>query len=380
LTQVPAGRRVLHAIGDFGTISESFLTDRLVEIDRAGWESWVGTQAVANRDLFPYPPDERLLRGPSSILARVLRREAWPMDRFIAAANPHVVHAHFGWTAAEVLPAVKRAGLPLVAGFHGYDATVFPRYGWVDLESEDLPPERADDPYSCLFDEVDCVLVVSRFLEGRLRELGLRRRIEVVPSGIRLSEFPFRGPRTDASETRLIFVGRQVAYKGLDVLLRALSQLPGVTLDVVGGGPGLEGSRALAEEAGVSARVAFHGEVSRAAVLRALRAADVLVAPSRTMPSGQAEGLGNVIKEALAVGLQVVATRNGGIPEAVPPALLDELVPESDADALAQRLAALIGDRRAWDERAKVGRQWVEQTFDWTRLAPRITAVYDDLA
>jgi glycosyltransferase involved in cell wall biosynthesis len=75
----------------------------------------------------------------------------------------------------------------------------------------------------------------------------------------------------------------------------------------------------------------------------------------------------------------VVATRNGGIPEAVPPALRDELVPESDADALAQRLAALIGDPRGWDERANVGRQWVEQTFDWTRLARRITAVYDDL-
>ncbi len=374
------GRRVLHAITEFGTISESFLADRLVEIDRAGWQSWVGTLSVANRDLFPYPPDERLLRPSTSLIARAIRRGRWPMSRFIEEAQPRLVHAHFGWTAADVLPDVKKAGLPLVAGFHGYDTTVYPNYGWVDLASDEVPARRADNPYRRLFEEVDCVLVVSRFLEQLLRELGFRGRAEVVPSGIRLNEFPFRGPRDVEDEPRLLFVGRQVAYKGLDVLLRALKLVPGVALDVLGDGPSLERSRALADEAGLTGRVTFHGALPRAAVRSALQASDVLVAPSRTMPTGQAEGLSNVIKEALSIGLQVVATRNGGIPEVVPPSLRGELVPEDDAEALAERVEALIADRHAWHERARVGREWVEQTFDWSRLAPRITSVYDELA
>jgi colanic acid/amylovoran biosynthesis glycosyltransferase len=115
-------------------------------------------------------------------------------------------------------------------------------------------------------------------------------------------------------------------------------------------------------------------------VVRALHAADILVVPSRTMPSGQAEGLSNVVKEGLAVGLPVVATRNGGIPEVVPPQYVGELVPDTDAAALADRIAALVDERDQWEERARAGRRWVEEAFDWRLLAGRIAAVYDELA
>ncbi len=392
MTPAEGGRRVLHAISEFGTISQSFLVDRLVELERTGWEAWVGTLAVTNRELFPYPPDERVLRParpalPARVVARFTRRHrrapSWPIDRYIARARPQLVHAHFGWTAAQTLPAVKRAGLPLVAGFHGYDATVFPRYGFIDLASQSMPPPLRQDPYRRLFDEVDCVLAVSRFIERKLRELGFTGRVEVVPSGIRLHEFPFRGVREDDRECRVLFVGRLVPYKGLDVLIRALAQLKskvaGLRLDVVGDGPTLEPSRMLARELGLADRIAFHGARPRTGVVNAMQASDILVAPSKTMPTGQAEGLSNVVKEALAVGLPLVASDNGGIPEVVPPPYREELVPENDADALADRLAAIVADRGKWQERASIGREWVESTFDWGRLAPRIASVYDEL-
>jgi colanic acid/amylovoran biosynthesis glycosyltransferase len=386
---------VLHTVEAFGTISQSFLTDRILELDRLGWESWVGTLSVANRELFPFPPDGRLLFGERPALAmrgarrlRRLRRRpqdpTWPMERFIATARPSLVHAHFGWTAAEVLPAVRRAGLPIVVGFHGYDVTVFPKHGHIDLASEATPPHRNGDRYRMLFAEADRVLVVSRFLEARLRALGYGGRVDVVPSGIRLADFPFRGPRADRAEIRLLFVGRQVAYKGLDVLLRALAALesehPGMRLDVIGDGPTRRKSRRLARRLGLGRRVLFHGERSRPEVVTALHAADILVVPSRTMPSGQAEGLSNVVKEGLAVGLPVVATRNGGIPEVVPPQYVGELVPDTDAAALADRIAALVDERDQWEERARAGRRWVEEAFDWRLLAGRIATVYDELA
>ena len=103
----------------------------------------------------------------------------------------------------------------------------------------------------------------------------------------------------------------------------------------------------------------------------------MLVAPSRTASTGQAEGLGNVTKEAFAVGLQVVATANGGLPETIPPAYRSELVPEGDPLSLAKQLAALLDRRSGWPARAEVGRQWVQQSFDWRRLAPRIAGAYE---
>ena len=98
------------------------------------------------------------------------------------------------------------------------------------------------------------------------------------------------------------------------------------------------------------------------------------------MPTGQAEALSNVITRALAVSVAVVARRSGGIPEAVPPSFRAELVPEDDAVAVEERIAALLEERAGWDERARIGRAWVEKDFDWKKLAPRIASVYETLS
>jgi colanic acid/amylovoran biosynthesis glycosyltransferase len=388
-----AGKRVLHAFTEFGIVTEGFLTERIAELDRLGWEGWVATRSVVNRGLFPFPPESRFLLARPRVVWRALNRlsprsryglhtSRW-MARPIATARPALVHAHFGWTAAEVLPAVKRFRLPLVAGFHGDDATVFRRHGFIDQRLVSLKLPFGWDPYRRLFDEVDAVLVVSRFLEGKLRRLGFEREVHVVPSGICLGDFPYQGPRPDDGELRLLFVGRHVAYKGLDVLLRALTHLqahvPAVRLDVIGDGPLQERSHALAAELGIARQVIFHGAQPRAEVVRALQAADVLVAPSRTTPIGEAEALGNVTKEAMAVGLQVVATRHGGLPETFPPRWQKELVPENDARALADRIMELLNDRGSWPERALHGRAWVEEAFDWPKLGERIASVYEQV-
>jgi colanic acid/amylovoran biosynthesis glycosyltransferase len=151
-------------------------------------------------------------------------------------------------------------------------------------------------------------------------------------------------------------------------------------LEVIGDGPQRHQCEALAERLGVDRRIAFHGFRPHADVLELLRRSDVLVMPSLTATTGQAEALGNVAKEALAVGLEVAATNNGGIPETVPPELRDELVPEKSPAALADRLVELWRDRDQWSGRAERGRRWVEETFDWRKLAPLIAAVYRDAA
>jgi colanic acid/amylovoran biosynthesis glycosyltransferase len=389
----PGGRRVLHAVTEFGVISQPFIPERMWALERLGWQAWVATRSVANRDLFPFPPDARVIATrrrslPHRALGRLAgryrspRHASWWTQGAIAEARPALVHAHFGWTAAEVLPVVKGAALPLVAGFHGYDLTVFPTYGAIDLGGETHSPRRRHRPYARLLRELDLALVVSRFLEGRLRALGFEGTVEVVPTGISLADFPFRGPRRrENAGTRLLFIGRQVPYKGLDVLLRAVSRLavdrPDLRLDVVGDGPLRGRNEALARELGLARLVRFHGALSRREVVRRLQASDVLVAPSKTVATGQAEGLGNVTKEALAVGLQVVATTNGGLPETIPPAYRDELVPEDDPIALSGRIDRLLGDRASWPARARAGREWVEETFDWDRVAPRIASAYE---
>lgn len=383
---------MLHSVLGFGSASETFIVDRMLELDRLGWEAWVGAKWMVRDPVFEFPPPERVFTPrPRDSLMRRLRpslagKDWWWLERPIGRVRPQLIHAHFGWTGREAMGAAERHGIPLCVGFHGYDATVYPRYGFDAHDSaggRTMPSGLYDD----LFHGAACVFATSNFIASKLRELGCERQIEVVPSGIRLDAFPFRGPREGAApeDYRIVFVGRLVPYKGLDLAIRAVAELAAggssaPALTVVGEGPARAEYEALAESLGVAERVDFRGRRRRPEVLEALNASDVLVLPSRTTAAGQAEGLGNVVKEALAVGLEVAVTDNGGLPEAMPPDRWCELVPEGDPTALAARLEALGEIRAEWPERSRNGRRWVEDAYDWRDLALQLDAAYRRVA
>lgn len=380
---------MLHARGGLGAATETFIVDRMLELERLGWEAWVAAMWEDSSGLEGFPPPERVFMArrrdrwsarAAFLAGRRRSREigSWWLEPAIAAASPELIHAHFGWTGTWALPAARRHSLPLVVGFHGYDVLVYPRYGF-DGSANRPKRVHSDGVYEELFAEAARILVTSRFLAARLRDLGCDRAIDVIPSGIHLERFPFRGPREDPSEYRLAFVGRLIPYKGIDVALRAVDAvrkaIPGVSLDVIGDGPERARAEALAAERSLAVR--FHGFRKHNEVANLLARSDVLVFPSRTTATGQAEALGNVVKEALAVGLPVAASNSGGISETIPPELRAELVPENDAAALAARLIALWEGRDRWGERTALGRRWVERMFDWRQLGPRIADAYE---
>jgi len=371
-------RRVAHVMRDYGRPTETFVADTIANLEALGWEGWVVAGAVGNRDWFAHPPDHRVLlarrpatwrriAGRLSAGSPVERGAAWYTPG-ILSARPAIVHAHFGWAGPLAAPAAARLGVPLAVTFHATDVTVWPH--------QDARNQRA---YERLFGHVALALAVSRFTEGKLREAGFSGPVAIEPAGVSLSELPFRGARADADETRLLFVGRLVPRKGLDVLLRALARLEArerLALAVVGDGPARAASEALAAQLGLASRVTFRGALPKAEVAAALREADVLVMPSRLMPDGEAEGSPTVLKEALAVGLAVVATDTGGTREVLPPELRDELAEQGSPDAFAAQLGRVLEARGEWSARADRGRRWVEQEFDAARLAQRLADRY----
>ena len=391
-----SGGRVLHLIEQLGAPSETFLTDRMVELDRLGWEAWAAARGLAETSFVPFPPAERtlVLRRRAAVAARLRaavgagRGDApeW-IERGIRRARPDLLHAHFGWNGLAAMASARSHRLPLVVGLHGYDVCVYPHHGMRPPPSAgaESPPRGAapEEVYEELFSLAASVVVNSRFLERRLRDLGYAHPVDVIPSGIRLEEFPFRGPRSDPGDGRppcLLYVGRLVEYKGLDTAIHALGglgdELARARLDVVGEGPQRPAYERLVNELGLQGRVEFHGAGTRAEVVAAFGRADLLVAPARTLDSGQAEALGNVIKEALAVGLEVVATNHGGHPEVLPPERRAELIPEDDPAALSAAIHGRWARRDGWPERARRGRDWVAEHFDWHALAPRLATIY----
>lgn len=375
--------RVAHVLLRFIEQSETFIPDTILELERQGWRGTVIAQQLVNREHFPYPPDGsiRLARRPpprTLLLNRLLlrnlpqRQASWLLPQ-LAATAPDLVHAHFGHVAAAAAPAARRLGLPLIASFHGTDATSYPRH-----------QRWARRSYRELFSTVECVIVPSRFLAGKLLDAGYLGRVEIVPAGLRLERLPFADARAPqpGEPARLLLVARQWPVKGTDVLLRALpavaARVPEVRLDVIGYGEELEQNAALARRLGIAERVRFLGPRPHADTLAAIRAAHLVVVPSRRAPNGDEESSSLVAREALASGIQVVATRSGGIAENFPPEHRCELVPPGDPEALAARICELLRSTEQWPARAARARAWVQSQFDSRRMAERLAAIYEE--
>jgi len=390
-TSARGPRRVVHVMQAFGVPSEPFIADAIAETDRLGWEAWLAPETIQHPGWFSFPPDERVIRPVEpSLPARALERLSLTPGADRSAARllpgaipvrPALVHAHFGWAGLPALPLARRLGVPLLVSFHGSDVTVAARFRRRELLRR--LSRKGGHRYSRLFPALPRVTAVSGFLERLIRDLGFEGRIDIVPAGVCLERFPFREPARKGP-LKLVFVGRQVPVKGFDVLLRALptvlARFPETSLTALGDGPQRASNELLARELGIASRVEFQGDRRPAEVSEQLHRSDMLVLSSRTMADGAAEGGAPVvIKEALAVGLPVVATDGGGTPEAVPPQLRDELAPPGDATALAARICDVASMREDWPRRARIGRDYVEREFDCRRIADRLARIYEEL-
>jgi colanic acid/amylovoran biosynthesis glycosyltransferase len=226
---------------------------------------------------------------------------------------------------------------------------------------------------------------VCDFLGRRLVELGAPpERIVVHRTGIDLERWPHRtaAPAGDRS-LRLVTVGRLVEKKGIEYVLRAVRILVDRGRDVeyriLGDGPRRDRLIALVAELGLGDRVTLHGRHQQAKVREGMAESDVLVAASVTAADGDEEGIPNVLKEAMALGLPVVGTRHAGIPELIEDGVSGFLVPERDEGTLADALERLARDPGRWAAMGRAGRAKIEMEYDIHRLNDRLAGLLEAL-
>jgi colanic acid/amylovoran biosynthesis glycosyltransferase len=148
---------------------------------------------------------------------------------------------------------------------------------------------------------------------------------------------------------------------------------------ILGDGPRRARLAALAAELGVKDRVTLHGRHGQETVRAGLERSDVLVAGSVTAADGDEEGIPNVLKEAMALGLPVVGTRHAGIPELIEDGVSGVLVPERDEAALADALQRLAREPGRWTAMGRAGRAKIEMEYDIDRLNDRLAGLLEGL-
>ena len=255
------------------------------------------------------------------------------MYKSLQSYRPKVLHAHFGRGGALALPIAQRLGIPLYVTYHGGDATKFTH------ERKRLLPTIYQRRLAAVQDYANGFLCVSGFVARRLEAQGFPKN-KLITHYIGIDIANMQAPTL--RDGRLLFIGRLVAKKGVNVLLTAVRMLHQTDeaknikgLDIAGTGPELGHLREMAN--GIP-NISFLGWQTPEQLALRMRSCSAVVVPSHQAPNGDCEGLPTVILEAIRAGCPVITTNHAGIPEIITDNDSGILAIENDSNSLASAL------------------------------------------
>jgi glycosyltransferase involved in cell wall biosynthesis len=314
-------------------IAGAFIQDAVGALRAEGLEVTVVTPAAVRHFGIAYGHGipGNLRRSPWKLLALPLFLLSFVREARRAARGADVVHAH--WLPSGFIGLLT--GKPVVVQAWGSDVELARRAPWL---------------FRPMLRRARVLLAASESLAHELRLLGATD-VRVVPSGVEIPE-TIRAP---VEPPHILYAGRLSKEKGVLELIQAAHDLP---LVVVGDGP-------LRSQ--VPGAVGF---VAPAEIGAYLERASVVACPSRR------EGYGVIARQAMAYGRPVVATRVGGLADAVIDGETGLLVPPGDVPALRQALETLLGDRELRASLGSAGRRQAASTFGLAVAARATTAAY----
>lgn len=318
----------------------------------------------------------RIVRAPCR--STVLNTPIDPaVGRVLKGLGADVVHLHYPppVTSYFAVRAMQKSTVPLCLTYH-CDLYLPGPFGRVLTEAF----QRIF--LTQILDRVDRIIVHTRSY-GMTSAVLRGRRLEIIPSVVDLERFR---PGLDASDIRrdlsldgkrvLAFTGRLVPHKGVQVILRALAELPeDVVLLAIGTGPRLADLRRLAYRLGVPHRVRFLTEVSDADLPRYLCAADLFVFPSQN----RLEGFGLAVAEAMAVGLPVITADMPGVREVIEPGENGLLAEPLMAADLASRIREILADDAMRRRMGAAARTRAEERYGVEKVTGQLLRLYAEV-
>lgn len=322
---------------------------------------------------FRYASDEfeRLAYGPG-ILTNVKRdpRAALAFPGFVramraatarAARSADVLHAH--WAQNAFVAGAGRGPAPLVLTLHGSDVDLAQRPGFaVTLRRPVAQAEQVIAVSRALAREVAPMMPPGR--EPRVIHVGVDAALLGLPAA------PVRPP---GGTLRVMAVARLMRAKGV---LELADALLGSSLDshltLVGVGPLRDEIARRYEAAGRAEGVTFTGALPHSEVLERMREVDLVVVPSHR------EGCGLVSIEAAAIGVPVIVTRTGAMPEVA--GCAEAVVEPGDTAALAAAIERFAADSELRARCAVEGRARVKAEFTWDHIVDELLEVYAQAA
>ncbi len=233
-----------------------------------------------------------------------------------------------------------------------------------------------------IVNQAERVIVISSFTANELKAIT-GREADVIPFGFAIEGACIQQTGGESGVKEILFVGRLIRRKGVQYLVEALSLIRrevDARLIIVGEGF-LKGElKRLAQEMRLGDFVSFPGKVSQEELEGHYRNCDVFVLPAIHDASGDTEGLGVVLLEALGFKKPVVASRVGGIADIIEDGKTGLLVPEKDAQALAHAIVRILRDEKLSRALGQRGYKRVGDVFSWEKIVAGLIQIYSETA
>ena len=277
--------------------------------------------------------------GKAFLFYSFLRKWKKATRKLVQEINPDIVHAHWLIPGGYVTRKALGKEPALFISMHGTDVFLIEKM----RIAQRLAKKAIHSAHNLHFVSEELLSIIER------RYGKTRGRDFVLPMVFGLENFSQLDSEPHETK-RILFVGRLMEVKGVDVLIKAFSKflkhdsLTDYVLDIVGDGPELDSLQQLSRQEQIDEKITFHGSKQKSEIAGFYSNADLFVLPSRTTALGEKEGLGLVVLEAMMSGVPVIGTNCGGIKETIEHGKTGIIVPENDVDALHVAMVDLIQD------------------------------------
>jgi glycosyltransferase involved in cell wall biosynthesis len=280
-----------------------------------------------------------------------------------------IVHVH--WPMPHIIFAIPFKifqNSKIISQFHGAEIGMLEKLNKITRTA-----------FICLINNFsDHVITNSSFNKSRLVSLGIKKKIEIIPlSNPHSSEIR---PYKRKEEINILFVGRLVEVKGVPVLIKAFAKVsekyPSSKLLIVGDGPQKSELVKLVQELKLDKKIHFKGFLIGQPLLEIYEQAMIFVLPSIITKTGETEGLGVVLIEALSYGIPVIGSKVGGIPDIIIDGKTGLLFEPGDHEDLAKKIILLIENPELRQRLVEEGQKHILENFSWEKIVEKMEKVY----
>lgn len=339
-------KNILVIKNEYLPFSEGFIFDELSNLSKVKPIVWANR--LSNINIFSLPPE-------SFCLPWVRNKNTEELVGVLTKIKPDLIYFEFGYDAYQFLSkGIMPVGIPCVVALRGSDVSLC-----VDTHGYN---------YSNLVKYVDFFLTRSEEMLKRCIHLGIpKEKLLTHHSGIDIHRFPLAKIRKK-NRGNLLFCGRFVEKKGLNILLRSIKIVQEKTsrkfkLTVVGEGKLLNEYMQLVKSLDITNLVDFIGKLPRNEIPNILLTTDTLIQPSLKASNGDMEGIPVVLMEALAMGIRVIGTKHAGIPEILGEGV-GKLVQPKNVEELAKAILECLESPEIYRAERKRGRKKVVENFN----------------